>query len=78
MPLRHTVISRSGPRITAMMSPGPSVAPNSTTLVPLNPPVIAIRWELRSATTASPRAGPAASASARQVSQTARFIRSPR
>src|SRR5262252_3725181 len=64
LPLRHTVISRSGPRTTVMMSPLPSVEPNRTTDAPVKPLVIAIRWLLRSATTPSPRAGPPAHASA--------------
>src|SRR4029077_20173751 len=55
--LRRTVISRSGPRTTTATSPGPSIAPNRTTEVPVKPVVIAIKWLVKSAARASARAG---------------------
>ena len=42
--LRRTAMSRSGPRTTTTTSPGPSVAPNSTTLVPMKPVEMPMRW----------------------------------
>ena len=49
--------TRSGPRTTATISPGPSVAPNNTTASPVNPLLIPMIWLLRSATTVSARTG---------------------
>ena len=48
--LRRTVMSFPGPRTRITTSPGPSVAPNNSTSVPVKPVVMATRWFSRSAT----------------------------